>query len=110
MKCARWSVICTRPASIAAEVESKWDPGPGGFGGGLGVVVVVGDEDVSWRLRFRGGGLMVQSWLRLLMNGFGRRDGGLLPVGGESSEVDMIAGVLLLLVHVTDKVESMWVM
>lgn len=46
----RWSVIWMRPASIAALRERVL------WGGGGGVDVV---DDGAWRLRLRGGGLMV---------------------------------------------------
>lgn len=63
--------------------------------------VVAGEEDPSWRLRFRGGGLMSQSWLRFLIEGWGWMDG---LSGVEESDDDMVG--VLFTEQVARKVQS----
>jgi hypothetical protein len=72
VKLARWSVIWIWPASIAALRERD-------------VGVVVDEPGGCWRLRFRGGGLMVWVCVRFLVDAGGDDPGGL----SVSSDEDM---------------------
>lgn len=74
MKWVRWSVIWIWPASIAALRERD-----------VGAVVAVDESGGCWRLRFRGGGLMVWVWVRFLVDAGGDDPSGL----SVSSDEDM---------------------